>query len=132
MKPAALFATGALAFGSAQALWSLGHAQGLWRGTWMMKTPGGIAACFVLFVVVGAIACAWRGRDRGLGDSIAILVAGALAGVTVGIFIVGPGSLWPMVIAFDGLVIGAGVAVGAVLSPMIRAHTRHGAGQESP
>jgi hypothetical protein len=128
MKPAGLFITGALAFGVAQALWSLGHAQGLWRGTWMMKTPGGMTACFVLFVVVGAVACAWRGRGRGVVDSIVALVAGAIAGVAVGIFIVGPGSLWPMVIALDGLIIGAGVALGAAFSPVIRAHTRYAEG----
>jgi hypothetical protein len=120
MKPAALFATGAVTFGAAQALWSLGHAHGLWRGTWMMKTPGGIVACFVIFVIVAAIACAWRGRGGGIGDSIAALVAGAVLAVAIGIFIVGPGSLWPMVVAFDGLIIGAGVALGAALSPVIR------------
>ena len=125
MNPKVLFATGALAFAIAQAGWSLGHAQGLWRGTWMMKTPGGIAACFVIFVGVAALACGIRDRGHGIVDAIVALAAGAIAAVAAGIFIVGPGSLWPMVIAFDGLIIVAAIALGAALSPLVRARSRH-------
>ena len=120
MNLAALFAAGALAFGVAQAAWSLAHAHGLVRGTWMMKTGGGIAACFVLFIVVAAVACALRERQRGLADSIVALVAGAAVAATLALMIVGPGSLWPLVIALDTVVIALAVGIGAALSALLR------------
>lgn len=120
MKPAALFFTGAVAFGVAQALWSIGHAQGLWRGTWMLKTGGGMAACFVLFVVVSAIACSLRERGRGFADCIVALVAGAALAATVALFFVGPGSLWPLVIVLDTIVVAIAAAIGAALSRLVR------------
>jgi hypothetical protein len=119
MRPAALFATGAVTFGAAQSLWSLGHAQGLWRGTWMLKTFGGAGACVVLFVVVSAIACATPERGRSLADRIAALVAGAASAVAVAIFFVGPGSLWPLVIGLDTVVIALAVGLGAMLSRFV-------------
>ena len=124
MNAAASFATGALAFGLAQAAWSIAHAQGVVRGTWMMKTGGGIGACFILFVVVAAIACAFRRRGRGLGDAIATLVAGAAAAATLALMFVGPGSLWPLVIALDTLIIAAAIGVGAAVSIPLRAMVR--------
>jgi hypothetical protein len=123
MNAAASFATGALAFAAAQGLWSLAHAHGLVRGTWMMKTGGGIAACFALFVIVAAVACAFRRRGRGLGDAIATLVAGAAVAATLALFIVGPGSVWPLVILLDSVIIAMAVGVGAALSIPLRAAT---------
>jgi hypothetical protein len=121
MKSPAFFAIGALAFGIAQGAWSVGHAHGLWRGTWMLKTGSGVAACFVLFALVAAVACAFRDRGRGLGDCIAALVAGAVVALAVALMIVGPGSIWPLVIALDAVIIALAVGVGAALSPVIRA-----------
>ena len=73
MKPLSLFILGVLVFGGAQAIWSVAHLHELVRGTWMLKTGGGIATCFVLFVVVSAIACAWRSKGRSVGDCIVTL-----------------------------------------------------------
>jgi hypothetical protein len=120
MNAAASFATGAVAFGLAQGLWSIAHAQGLVRGTWMMKTGGGIGACFLLFVVVSALACAYRRRGRGIADAIATLVAGAAVAATLALFIVGPGSVWPLVILLDSVIIAMAVGIGAALSIPLR------------
>ena len=118
MSLAAHFVTGALAFGFAQAVWSVGPAQGLLRGTWMLKTFPGIVACFVLFVAVGAVACARRGRG-GVGDVVAALVAGSTLAMAIALFIVGPGNVWPIVIALDTMVIAVAVGAGAMLARFI-------------
>ena len=120
MKPIALFTVGALTFGAAQAVWSVGHHHALWKGSWMLKTGTGIAACFVVFVIVSAIVCALRGRNRSLGDCIVSITFGAVVAMAISLFIVGAGSLWPLVLALDGVILTAAVALGAALSGLVR------------
>ena len=120
MKPIVLFTVGALTFGAAQAVWSVGHLHGLWKGSWMLKTGTGIAACCIVFVVVSAIACALRGRNRGLGDCIVSIAFGAVVALAIALVIIGPGNLWPLVLVLDGVIIVAAVSCGAALSALIR------------
>lgn len=120
MKPATFFTLGALAFGGAQAAWSVAHAHGLVRGTWIMKTGTGILACMALFVVVAAVACAMRGKATKLSDGIVALEAGAVLAVLVALFITGPGGLWPIVVVLDAALLGAAIGIGAGLSYLLR------------
>ena len=120
MKPIAISAIGAAAFAAVQVIWSLGHVFGGWRGAWVMKSGSGIALCFASFVVVSAVVCAFRGKTKGLWNCAVSIAIGAIVAMAIALFVVGPGNLWPLVIAFDGAIIGAAVGVGAIIGKVFR------------
>ena len=120
MKPITSFAIGAATFSALQILWGLGHAYGRLRGPWIMKTGSGIGFCFAVFVVITAVVCAYYRKPNGLAKCVGAIALGAIAAITVALFLIGPGNLWPIVIAFDGAIIGAAVAVGAAIGALFR------------
>src|SRR5438067_1539283 len=105
-------AIGAVTFAVLQIIWSLGHAYGGWRGAWIMKAAPGFAACFITFLVVGAVVVGYRHSATDLLRRTGSVTIGAIAAMTIALLIIGPGNLWPIVIAFDSVVIGGGVLIG--------------------
>lgn len=120
MKPAGFFTVGALAFGGAQAAWSVARAHDLVRGTWIMKTGTGILACMAVFVVAAAVAFAMHGKGAQVSDGIVAMEAGAVVAVIVALFIIGAGGLWPLVVVLDALILGVAIAIGAGLAFLVR------------
>ena len=90
------------------------------RGAWIMKTGLGIGFCFAVFVVITAVVCAYYRKPNGLAKCGGAIALGAIAAMTGALFLIGPGNLWPIVIAFDGAIIGAAVAVGAAIGALFR------------
>jgi hypothetical protein len=119
MESKVSFGIGALAFGAIQVAWSLGHAYAGWRGAWVMKAELGMAVCFAVFLILGAIVVAHRHRATELPRRAGSLWLGAMASLVVALMIVGPGNLWPLVIVLDGAMIGGGVALGAVIGAVV-------------
>jgi hypothetical protein len=120
MKPITSFATGAATFSALQIFWHLGHTYAGFRGAWIMKTGLGIGVCFAVFVVISMVVCGCYRKPNGLAKCIASLALGGITAMTVALFLIGPGNLWPIVIGFDGAIIGAAVAVGAAIGALFR------------
>jgi hypothetical protein len=120
MKPITSFTIGAATFSALQIFWSLGHAYSGLRGAWIMKTGLGIGICFAVFVLITAVVCVCYRKSKALAKCGGAIALGAIAAMTVALFLIGPGNLWPIVIAFDGAIIGAAVAVGAAIGALFR------------
>jgi len=61
----------------------------------------------------------WKWSEH-VGPSVGAIALGAIASMTGALFLIVPGNLWPIVIAFDGAIIGAAVAVGAAIGALFR------------
>src|SRR5439155_8913546 len=120
MKPITSFTIGVATFSALQIFWSLGHVYGGLRGAWIMKTGLGIGFCFAVFVLITAVVCVCYRKSKALAKCGGAIALGAIAAMTVALFLIGPGNLWPIVIAFDGAIIGAAVAVGAAIGALFR------------
>src|SRR5438105_10183736 len=115
MKPITSFTVGAATFSALQIFWSLGHMYSGLRGAWIMKTGLGIGLCFAVFVVITAVVCACYRKPNGLAKCAGFLALGAIVAMTIALLLIGPGNLWPIVIAFDGeIIITAFVFVSAI------------------
>ena len=124
MKLASLGVVGAATFAFVQVLWTLGHTYGGLKGAWVMKTGLGIAFCFAVFAIVAGAASALQGSPGGLVRFVGAMLAGALVALVVALMIVGPGNLWPIVIVFDGAIIGGAILLGAAIGSAFRRTAR--------
>lgn len=115
----AVMAIGAATFAALQLTWSLGHAYLGWRGAWVMKAASGFMACFLAFIVVGVVVAAHRHQSGDLLRRAGAVTAGAILAMIVALLLIGPGNLWPLVIVVDGVVVGSGVLLGAVIGTAI-------------
>ena len=115
MRGGVTFTIGAVVFAVVQVIWSLGHTYSGWRGAWVMKSALGIAFCFAVFVIAGALVIAYRRKPAELPKRAGHLWLGAMAALVVALLIIGPGNIWPLVVALDGAIIGGGVVIGAVI-----------------
>ena len=86
----------------------------------MLKQPAGIALCLALLAVTAAVVCGLRKTLRELVNFAVGLGVGAIAAMIVALMIIGPGNLWPIVIAFDSVMIAAAVFFGAIIAMMIQ------------
>ena len=120
MKPIISFAIGMAMFSVLQIFWGPGHAYGGLRGAWIMKTGACIGLCFAVFVVITAVVCACYRKPNGLAKCAGFLALGAIVAMTIALFLIGPGNLWPIVIAFDGAIIVAAVVVGTAIGALFR------------
>jgi len=120
MKPIISFAIGAVTFAALQIFWGLGQAYGRLGGAWIMKTTVGIGVSFAVFVGITTAVCACYRKPNGLAKCIGAVGLGGVVAMSVALFLVGPGNLWPIVIAFDGAIIGAAVAVGVAIGMLFR------------
>lgn len=111
---------GAAVFATVQVLWSVAHAAGAVRGAWVMKTGLGIGLCFGAFVIAATFVSALQPRGSGLANSILGVVGGGLLALCVALALVGPGNLWPIVIVFNGVIIGVATLVGAAVGAGFR------------
>jgi hypothetical protein len=114
-----VIALGAAAFAGIEGFWSLGHRLAGVPSAWVMKTGLGTSMCFIGFIVASSVTCVWRGKARVVNTAAALLL-GALAGIVVSLLIIGPGNLWPIVVAFDGAIVGFAIALGAAIAGLIR------------
>ena len=120
MKPATAIVVGAATFLGVEALWALGHAQGMLRSAWIMKTGAGIGVCFLVFLVAAAVFSARQPAATGVGACARPLALGALAGIAIALAAVGPGNLWPLVLVFNGVIAIAAVFAGCALGAAFR------------
>jgi len=63
---------------------------------------------------------ATRGGDLTWLQSFAFMSIGAYGTLTVLLFLVGPGNLWPLVLLIDGVLVIPALFVGALLGDLIR------------
>ena len=120
MKKKLPMVAGAVVFATVQVLWSVAHAAGAVRGAWVMKTGLGIGLCFGAFVIAATFVSAMQPRDGGIANCVLGMVGGGLLALCVALVFVGPGNLWPIVIVFDGVIIGAAALVGAAVGAGFR------------
>ena len=112
-------AVGAVAFAMAQGIWSWGHAHEGWKGAWMLKSGSGIAFGLALLALTSAVICALQRKPNTVVNCAAFVAMGAVAAMTIALLLIGPGNLWPIVIAFDGAMIGVAVAAGALIGKIL-------------
>ena len=117
MRNRVAMAIGAATFAMLQIAWTIGHTYGGWRGAWIMKAGAGFAACFVVFLVIGAVVVAYRHRAGDLPRRAGSVALGAIVAMVVALLFVGPGNLWPLVIVLDGIVIGGGALLYFLAKP---------------
>ena len=119
MRSGVTMAIGAATFAALQITWSLGHAYAGWRGAWIMKSAPGIVVCFAVFFVVGAVVVAYRHSPADLLRRAGCVMVGAIVAMIVALLIIGPGNLWPLVIALDSVIIGGGMIAGGVIGAVL-------------
>ena len=112
------FLAGAVAFAAAQAVLFLIAGQGtdatIDDAGWFLNSTAGIAT----MALVLAVAAAAAGRalpSRGVWHGWAALTAGASLALAVAVFVLGPGTIFPIVIAAGIAVIGAGALAGSLV-----------------
>jgi predicted Abi (CAAX) family protease len=127
MNPALGLLLGALAFGIAQAVWSIGHAYLAWPSSWVLEPNFGIVLCLTLLAIAAGVASFYRRKRDGVIVPIIFVVLGALVATIIALFIVGPGNLWPIVLVVDAVMVTVAVAVGGALGNMFRKDTIHAA-----
>jgi hypothetical protein len=103
---------GAATFSALQVSWALGHALGASRSAWLMKTGSGIGLSFCVLLLLGAVVSARARGVSGPAKTAMPVALGAIAAMAVALLVIGPGNLWPLVIVFDGAIIGAAVLIG--------------------
>jgi hypothetical protein len=125
MRNGVLISIGAATFSALQIIWSSGHALGLWGSAWIMKSGSGIGVCFAAFLVVGAVVVAYRHSATDLLRRARSVILGAVVAMIVALLIIGPGTLWPIVIASNGAIIGGAALVGGVIGNMLGGRRTH-------
>ena len=76
-------------------------------GGWWLNSGTGVLRTVLVLLALGVFAALWR--SGGLWVRACTLWAGAISGMTVVLFWIGPGTIWPIV-----LVVAAAMSAGAV------------------
>ena len=114
------FGAGAIAFGVAEGIWFLGHIIFGFPSAWVLEPTSGIVFCAFVLALSAIAMAATRGDDLTWLQSFAFMSAGAYGTLTVLLFLVGPGNLWPLVLLIDGVLVIPTLFVGALLGDLIR------------
>ena len=125
MNPALAFLLGALSVGIAQTIWSIGHAYFDWPSAWILKPNAGVVLSMSLVALAAAGACFYRRAN--IFVQLLCVGLGAFAAVAVGLFVVGPGNLWPIVLIIDGTIVSGAVALGSLIGYVFRKLRAHAA-----
>ena len=73
----------------------------------------------VFMVFVTAVAVAIRPRLMPWAKGLGLAAAGVAVGVVIGLFAVGPGNLWPIVLVTDAVFLAVPVVAGAALGQLL-------------
>ena len=114
------FGVGAIAFGIAEGIWLLGHFMFGFPSLWVFEPTSGIVFCALVLVLSGVVMAATRRDDLTWLQSFAFMSVGAYGTLTVLLFVIGPGNLWPLVLLTDGVLVIPVLFVGALLGDLIR------------
>lgn len=120
---------GSLALLSGMALFSAVQAW-LFRSTapvpgiedsgWFLNAGRGVATVGLAFMIAGTLVGLVR-RDAASGvKGATLIVAGGAVAMVVILFLIGPGNIFPIVIAFGTVIIGAATALGTGLGMVTR------------
>jgi hypothetical protein len=114
------FIVGGLAFGTAEVLWLeirlvLGESS-----NWVLEPTTGIILAGILIVS----ASIWCGLQQSLSRATTftmplMMYLGSCLSVTIALFIVGPGNLWPIVLVFDYIITAFFLLVGFTIGRFI-------------
>ena len=92
-------------------------------GGWWLNSGTGVLRTVLVLLALGVFAALWRsGR---LWVRACALWAGAISGMTVVLFWMGPGNIWPIVLAFAGGISFGAVFGGALLGSVVARFWRH-------
>jgi hypothetical protein len=119
------FGAGALAFGTAEAVWLLGHRFAGLPSAWVLKPPSGIVFAAVVLLFASSVMAAAREGDLSWLQSFVFASTGAYGSVIASLFFVGPGNLWPFVLVIDAFIVIPVVFVGALLGDLVRDFRTH-------
>src|SRR5438093_7208123 len=82
-------------------------------GGWWLNSGTGVLRTVLVLLPLGAFAALWRSGSPWV--RACALWAGAISGTTVILFSIGPGTIWPIVLAFAAAITAGAVFVGALL-----------------
>lgn len=111
--------TGAIVFALAQR-WVFGHAApmaGVDHGGWFPNSGFGVRTIGRTFGATGLLAGLLR--QSGLVEA-SLIVAGAILAMTIVLFSIGPGAIFPIVLAIGAAVVLGATAVGALVGAAVR------------
>ena len=119
-KTLALFAIGAASFAVSEILWLAIRTQIDVYSRWVLKPTEGLILSAAIMVVTAFSGGLWVGRDATLCIRGAVnLYVGVMTSITVSLFFVGPGNIWPIVLVIDCVmaapIVAAGWALGVIL-----------------
>ena len=112
-------AGGAALFGLVQA-WlfrSIAPVPGIQNAGWFLNSGTGVGAVALAFAIAGALV--GLARHRSVADA-ALVAAGAAVAMTLVLFSIGPGTIFPIVLVFGTLILGAATAMGVGLGMAVR------------
>ena len=118
---------GAGAFAMAEGSWILGHMFFGFSSAWVLEPTSGIVFCALVLLLSATAMAATREDDLTWLQSFAFMSIGAYGAVTVLLFLVGPGNLWPLVLLIDGVLVVPAVFAGALLGDLLRDFRRRAA-----
>jgi hypothetical protein len=115
MRP---FSVGAIGF-LLVAVWWTKHPKAGASSRWVLEPIDGIGSCAVFMLFATALAVAIRPREMTWLRGSALAAGGVATGVVAGLFAVGPGNLWPLVLVIDAAILAVPVIVGSVLGQLL-------------
>ena len=113
------FFVGAIGFLATQAWWGLKHRTPSGQHQWVLEPSNGILFCAVGVLIVVAAAVASRSREMRWLKGAALAISGVGVGLVIGLFAVGPGNLWPIVIALNFGFLAPSVILGSALGELL-------------
>ena len=104
-KTLALFAIGAASFAVSEILWLAIRTQIDVYSRWVLEPTEGLILSAAIMVVTAFSGGLWVGRDATLCIRGAVnLYVGVMTSITVSLFFVGPGNIWPIVLVIAAAV----------------------------
>jgi hypothetical protein len=87
---------------------------------WWLNSASGVLRTTAVLLALGFLIAIWRSGSR--WARAAALWAGSLCGASAALFWLGPGNLFPIVLAFAAALSGAAVFAGASVAALMRRH----------
>ena len=92
-------------------------------GGWWLNSGTGVLRTVLVLLALGVFAALWRSER--LWVRACVLWAGAISGMTVILLWMGPGTIWPIVLAVAGGISFGAVFGGAFLGSVVAGFWRH-------
>jgi hypothetical protein len=102
-----LFIAGAVAFAACQIIWLTFFKFS--SSNWVLEPTPGVLMCSMVMILTGSV-CTYIFHAR--LRNLIFFIAGACVSLTLMLFIVGPGNLWPIVLVIDYLMMTALTVIG--------------------